>query len=1155
MGLRRLIDVECRTALRWLVCIGLVALSLGLAAAPAWAAMASVTASELPGHARIVLTFDNPPRTSLRNANGILVVSFSEPVTLDRERLAAELPNYVSIVRIDPDGRGLRLALARPVRPSMTEAGERLYLDLLPPTYRGIPPGLPKEVIDDLARRARVAEARIREHEQRAVKEEPKPLAIRVGSLPTLTRLVLTPPRNVPISLKRDNDRVELVFEAPLRVETARLKAALPQAVVAVAADESDVLRLMLTLAPGRDMVGFREDESYVLDFPHPVVEAVSPEAPQPAPAPGPATRRETKVNANTNANAVAERTAPVAAGAAVEQRPASPPAAAAPTSEPAQPPAPPASSSVPEPRKAAVAMPTGPVRPVVTVVGEGLRIAFPFTSRTGAAFVERDGVVTLVFDSIQAVEAGNLVASANGRIEAADAMRRGIATVIRIVPANSLFVRLAAEGQGWVLTLGDDVAAAGEPMTIERGVAGEGRMQAIVAVSGITGVHWIDDAASGERMAVATALAPVRGLPKPQRFLEFEAPATGHGVAILARADDLVVRPGIDGLVISRESGLALSPAGPIEERNAQTGRPTIITRDAWVRDRAGIVRDRVRELTGIAADASRGDKMQRRLALAHLLLANGLAAEAEGVLGVIAADEPKAALERQVAMLRAAAAVLRRHHGDAHRFLALPNLVDDREAALWRAVVDARTDRLPQALAAFRRSADILDNYPEDLQALVRPLVARAAIAADDRALAAAELDTLARLPSDDVPRTEVALLRARLDELAGLEESALEGYRAVGETADRPFAAEAVLRGTALALERRAITPEEALARFETLSIVWRGDDVEARTLGHLGRLYAQAGQWRQAFLAARRANQIFPDHPVTRALHDDTARLFETLFLSGNGESLSRVDALALYYDFKEFTPVGRLGDEMLRRLADRLVELDLLDQAADLLQYQVDNRISGAARATVATRLAMLRLMNARPALALAVLQETRLPELPGDIRRARFLLEARALSDLSRTDLALEILAGEVGPEVDRLRADILWQGRRWRDAGETYERIPGARWQGREPLGDQDRIDVMRAAIAYALADEVISLDRLRGKYATKMADSVDGRTFGFLTGRNAAASVNFREIARSVANADTLAEFLAEYRKRYPEASIAARARPAPAAVPGRG
>ena len=61
----------------------------------------------------------------------------------------------------------------------------------------------------------------------------------------------------------------------------------------------------------------------------------------------------------------------------------------------------------------------------------------------------------------------------------------------------------------------------------------------------------------------------------------------------------------------------------------------------------------------------------------------------------------------------------------------------------------------------------------------------------------------------------------------------------------------------------------------------------------------------------------------------------------------------IDALSLFYDFRDLTPIGRRGDEMIRKLADRLVSVDLLDQAAELLQHQVDNRLQGAARAQVA----------------------------------------------------------------------------------------------------------------------------------------------------------------------------------------------------------
>ena len=101
--------------------------------------------------------------------------------------------------------------------------------------------------------------------------------------------------------------------------------------------------------------------------------------------------------------------------------------------------------------------------------------------------------------------------------------------------------------------------------------------------------------------------------------------------------------------------------------------------------------------------------------------------------------------------------------------------------------------------------------------------------------------------------------------------------------------------------------------------------------------------------------------------------------------------------------------------MIRRLADRLVAVDLLDQAAELLQHQVEHRLQGAARAQVATRLAVVHLLNRKPERALQVLKSTRLSDLSNDIRNQRLMLEARALSDVGRHGLAFDVAQNLTG--------------------------------------------------------------------------------------------------------------------------------------------
>src|SRR5262249_29381473 len=158
---------------------------------------------------------------------------------------------------------------------------------------------------------------------------------------------------------------------------------------------------------------------------------------------------------------------------------------------------------------------------------------------------------------------------------------------------------------------------------------------------------------------------------------------------------------------------------------------------------------------------------------------------------------------------------------------------------------------------------------------------------------------------------------------------------------------------------------------------------------------------------------------------------------------------------------------------------------------ELLDHQVEYRLSGAAKAQVAAKLAIVHLMNHKPAQAVRVLASTRMPELPQELRDQRLLLEARALSETGRNGTALELIKNMEGPEVDRLRADIAWSAKNWREAGERIEKVLGERWKTETDLAEIERYDVLRASLAYALANETIGLKRLQEKYEPRMGET----------------------------------------------------------------
>ena len=105
-------------------------------------------------------------------------------------------------------------------------------------------------------------------------------------------------------------------------------------------------------------------------------------------------------------------------------------------------------------------------------------------------------------------------------------------------------------------------------------------------------------------------------------------------------------------------------------------------------------------------------------------------------------------------------------------------------------------------------------------------------------------------------------------------------------------------------------------------------------------------------------------------------------------------------------------------------------------------------MQGAGRAQVATRLAVIYLMDRKPDRALAMLRGSRTGGLSNDLRDQRLLLEARALSDLGRHELGLEVIADVTGRPADRLRADILWADKRYDEAAEQIELMYGDRYK-----------------------------------------------------------------------------------------------------------
>lgn len=1143
------------------------------------------------GYARIVLKLAEDVESEVSQAGSVLIVRFKRPVDVPVEILGDAAPDYIGSARRDPDGTALRLALSRRVTVNSMTAGERIFIDLLPDGWKGAPPGLPQDVVKELSDRARAAERALRQQRAAAESQKKPPIRVRVSVQPTFVRFAFETPPNVGASSLLDDKRLTLNFNAGLVFDLADAKLSAPPNVASIGqAMDGNRTAVEIALIGDVDVKSFRDDKNFIVDIGFQQVDKPSPLAQVPAApaetrpveakpveaAPPPAQKsgeiklptsesiaREIAQEKKAEAPVVAPVTTveapkveapkpdPVKTVEAKPVAPASPVMAAAPVKEtpPAPAPVAPMPAAPPPAQAAAPAEPAGiPVE--IKRSSEGLRMNFAFAAPTPVALFRRGDMLWLVTDSAKPIDVAAIRRDSGSVVSDAEAIKLDQGQAVRIRLNRPQLASLSAEdangsGQAWTLTLADTRQTQSQPLSAVRNISDPKKASVQVPLARPGLKHRITDPDAGDVLTVITALPPSRGFMRRQDFVEFSLLESIHGVVVQTNSDEVAVDASIDKVTLTRPGGLTLSPADAAPQRASTVARP-IFDVGQWRIDQEGPFNQRFDKLIDAAAVADTGSVANARMDLAKFYMARGMYHEAKGVADLTISDMKPGEESAAAMVIHAVASALINRPEQTLKDIAQPVLGPGYDAELWKAFAFSKQGKWVEARERFKNSEFTLAALPPDLQRIGLMMALRASLEVKDYAGASSrgsELEVVG-IPAEMKP--SATLLSGWLDEALGREKDALSKYAEVTGSVDRPSAAEAKLREIVLRQKRNEISDEDALKELETLAVTWRGDGVEVRALQLLAQIYAKSGRYQDSLMAARTATERQANSEAARQVQDEAQALFSDVYLSPKGDKLPPVEALAMFYEFRELTPIGRRGDEMIRRLADRLVAVDLLDQAAELLQYQVDHRLEGAARSQVAARLATVYLMARKPDRAIAAMRTTRINDLSGELRQQRLLLEARAQSDIGRRDLALDIITNIPGREAVRLRSDIYWSSRRWREAAEQIELYYGDRWTDFTPLNASEKSDVIRAVVGYALAEDALGLARFREKYAPLMNSGTDKIAFDTASKPATGNSSEFAAIAKMAASVDTLDGFLREMKQRFPESS-------AKATVPG--
>ena len=695
----------------------------------------------------------------------------------------------------------------------------------------------------------------------------------------------------------------------------------------------------------------------------------------------------------------------------------------------------------------------------------------------------------------------------------------------------------------GWMVDIRRRTPLPQDP--IQRQVSGEGaETELFYLVNSARRLLSVPDERFGDRVVVAPMGEANTGQVSLERYAQFEVLPTFQGVVLQPLSEGLVVSLRKRGVRIASRQALEVSSADqravPTTGVSLPEKPPPLFDLKAARRGGGRQYEDNRRDLLTRVSSLRGEEQSVARLDLAEFYFAHGRMSEALGVLNLLDADKSRLMQTPQAQLLLGAIRLTHQQYDEAIDHLNSDVLLGTRDPLMWQAALAAAAQDWKSAAAGFMAAEGLLSDLPDNLRNQLYLSAAETFLEQGDVGRAQ---DYLHRL-DDENARLSFAQ-QAQREYLEGLKfltldepAQAREKWMALRHSRHRPTSARARYALLEQGLADGSVSAAEATETLEQLRFAWRGDSFEFILLNKLGELYAELGNYRKSLDSLRQAAAHFAlseraDRSVRRM-----REIFEQMYLSDGGRAIPPLTAIALYQEFRELTPAGEKGETMITRLADRLVDVDLLEQAGKLLDWQIEQRLEGEEKSRVGGRLALISLLSAQPQGTLDALDKSQVDGVSESLKRQRRHLRARALADLKRVDDALALLEGDQSLDALRLAADINWRERRWVQAADRLGRLVPAVPPRDRVLSEDESQVILNLAIAQTLSGDREGLVLLTDAYKTAM-DKTDQKTFFDLLTRDSGLGGSL-PISRELAEVAEFEAFMNQIRQQVDDQGL---------------
>lgn len=784
-------------------------------------------------------------------------------------------------------------------------------------------------------------------------------------------------------------------------------------------------------------------------------------------------------------------------------------------------------------------------------VKDEIVSLRFVWNTPVNIAAFERNGKIWMVFDRPNRMDVATLKKEAKNLAQEIYTLPHPGGTIVVITPAPGVKYALRKEGLLWILDLytGRPPQFQTKNLTIFTQYDSLKHSYLFVPSNHAGNIISIIDPEIGDIISISTTSELGLGFNMPYRYPDFDILPTAQGLAFVINAPDIILNRGNSGITL-KAMGRSLNITSDLDvlKRNqkrldsdkdaAHTNAFDLqVPQDLTEKNFSTVIDNFKKQILSAPLD----QKNNLRIKLAQYYIYHGLGTNALYILNQMRKlDLPETKTDRFYA-LSGVANFLARRYKEAVADFSQGTIPNSAEGVFWRTIAQSASEYKEENNAIIFAHISLMRDYPQAIKDQVAIIAARNAIATGDDLSSQNFIDILSSVP--DRLRNlnpQITYLSAQKLEMQGYIRNAIKEYQTLLNSDSAMFSAYARLHHTILSQMVNFIDAKTAIKELEKLRFAWGEKDFKIRLLNKLADFYLKDHDYYNA-LRVLNEEGFLVEGQQKEFIAGKMVKIFEDIFIGNHAdENLSPIKSLALYQDFQWLAELSPKQNMITQKLADRLVAVDLLPRAQDLLLslLQKDD-LTPDNKARVGARLAVIYLFENKPQEALDMIEITTAPNLTSETSNPRRIIAARALSALNRPDEALALLEDDFSPTAIRHKFEIYWNAGDWDNASNTIKYLIEEPTPGQK-LSPLQVGYILDWATTLKQAGKETVLVRLRNKFMPYFENTPYHSAFNVLTNHLEKEKIDIKAINSIITDVQNFNNFSKFYTESLKESNL---------------